>query len=265
MKILIAEIIDVVGRSNTTFQFKDQKSGRYGFAETISPVANPTDIFYKQAIILQLHRQSYMLGYDCVSTEDFSEYKAGAGFILKRYQNDNLSIYPISNGALGLSLLNFKPNSRKLEFNSIFFIPLYDLPPNYHVEINGSFTTIESLLPTTKFAALSMIPRNTIIRWKHTKLKPIRITSTGYSFYSIDQLLLAKILFSKRSNSQKIYNTILKQIKCKKSGTILYITYFKSLIQGYNRSHYSTLRAILRKLVEDRDLEHFKKGYYRIP
>lgn len=266
MKILKTEIIDVAVASSTPFQFRELESGKIHFASSVFPDLNSADIVHNNAIILQLGKDHYLLGYESNSCEGYAQYKSGRNSILRFYDNGNLAIYSFTNGKLGLSLLNFTPASNKLEFNSRLLISTKDLPTNYFVESDGDYTKIELLLITLKFANLSMIHPESIRQWKRKQLIPVKMTSAGYSYYSISQVSQAKALAAKRANSKEIYKTISDKIKQFEPGIILCLSYFKALVTDYNKTKVSTLQIILRRMVLEGKLERFIiRGYYRIP
>lgn len=265
MKIMKAEILNVVVASSTPFQFRELESGEFNFASSVFPTLNSANILNKDAIILQLGKDHYLLGFESNFCEGYAQYKSGRNSILRFYVNGNLEIYPITNGTLGLSLLHFTLASNKLEFNSRLLISTKDLPTNYFVESDGNYTKIELLLITLKFANLSSIHPESIRQWKHKQLIPVKMTSAGYSYYSISQVPQAKALAGMRSNSKEIYKTISDKIKQFDPGIILCIAYFKALVPNYNRTKFSTLIIILRRLVLEGKLERFIRGYYRIP
>jgi len=262
MKILKVDIIRAARNSRSLFQFQD--TGSTHFAKCGYDDWNTADMLKKPAVILELNGKFYFLGYDGIAGEGYSEYKAGI-FILKYYDNGNLSIYPSANGILGLSILNFTLTSMRLKFNSSISIPVQNLPPNYYVVERGEYTTIELLLPTTLFSALAKIPRGTIRRWKvNGVLLPVTITPTGRAYYSIKQIPLANAIARKRCDSAAIYQIFINKLEDLTPGDVVYISWFKHLIRKYANSScsYSSLRDLLRELLSNHKLERLKRGYY---
>ncbi|MCK5050771.1 MAG: MerR family transcriptional regulator [Candidatus Cloacimonetes bacterium] len=266
MRILKRTIIRISKNSKTLFQFRDQQLGCYHFANSAFPDPDPDKIVNKQALILELGGKYYLLGHDEILKEKYIEYHAGDQLTLRLYPNGNAAMFFLKSGSSGVSVLNYDVKTKKLIFDaSILNVPYQSLHPSYIVCEEGRYTSIQVLLPTTVFAALSSISKETLRRWKvEGKLIPVIITSTGRSYYSPVQCSLAKKLHDKRCNSAEIYLIIINELKELNPGEVVYISWFKNLVRKYSNSNYcySTLRDLLRELISQNRIERVKQGYY---
>ncbi len=265
MKILIVEMIRVAKNSIISFQFRDQQSEGYHFANSVFLNPDPDKIVHKQGLILELGGKYYLLGYDEILKERYIEYRAGDHFTLRYYPNGNAAMFFLKSGSSGVSVLNYNLKTKKLIFDSsILHISCQSIPESYIVNEEGRYITIQMLLSATVFAYLCSIPRQTIRYWRvKGKLIPLKFTPTARSYYSPDQCSQAMELHNRRCDSAELYQIIINELNDLNPGEVVYVTWFKHLIPDYNNSKYSTLRDLLRELISLQKLERVKQGYYR--
>lgn len=266
MRILKANIIRTARSKGFILQSIDAVKTYY--ARPVFSKWNPADLLHKEAIILQLGHQYFLMGYAISSVrKGYSEYKAGKNFVLRHYTNGNLAIYPITKGTLGLSILNFTITTRKLQFDSsTLCIPTQNLPASYLIEVDNNYTTITCLNSTGNFTDFCSVPRETLRRWKEKKsFLPVKTTKSGYAYYSLNQVPIAKALASERSSSAIIYKTIMDTIEKIEPGEARCYHFFRSSITDYHKSQYKSLQAALHRLVSEGYLKRIKRGYYSTP